>query len=42
MVASGRIIGIRVLDHIIIGRPSEGRPGFFSMRESGLIDFELN
>ena len=42
MVASGRIIGIRVLDHIIIGRPTEGRPGFFSIREAGLIDFELN
>ena len=41
MVASGRIIGIRVLDHVILGRPGgEGRPGYFSVREAGLVDFE--
>ena len=40
MVASGRIIGIRVLDHVILGRPNNGSTGFFSLRESGLIDFE--
>ena len=37
MVAAGRIIGIRVLDHVVIGR---GERPFFSLRESGMIDFE--
>ena len=40
LVAAGRIVGIRVLDHVIIGRPDDSRPGFFSVREAGLVDFE--
>lgn len=28
---------VRFIDHIIIGRPSEGRTGYFSYRESGLL-----
>ncbi len=45
MVDAGKVVGIRVMDHVIIGRPAEpqgdrpGRPGFLSMRESGLCDF---
>ncbi len=34
MVAAGRIMGIEVLDHVIIGRPDH-----FSIREAGLVDF---
>ena len=40
LVAAGRIVGIRVLDHVIIGQPDGIRPGFFSVREAGLVDFE--
>ena len=41
MVESGRVLGIRVVDHIIIGRPSapNGRD-FFSVKEGGLCDFD--
>lgn len=35
---AGRIIGIEVLDHVIIGRGEENRP-FCSLRESGLVAF---
>ena len=34
-VSAGKIIGIDVLDHIVLGRP-----GFVSLRESGLVDFK--
>jgi len=33
-VNAGNIIDIKVLDHIVLGRP-----GFVSLRESGLVDF---
>ena len=36
---AGEIIGIHVTDHVIIGKPSNDHPGFFSMRESGLANF---
>lgn len=39
IVEAGRIIGITVQDHVIIGRTSETGKGFFSMREQGLCDF---
>jgi hypothetical protein len=45
MVEAGKIMGINVLDHVIIGRAIEpagdqpGRPAFLSMRESGLCPF---
>ena len=39
LIEAGKIIGIPLLDHVIIGRPAEGRSGFFSMRESGMCDF---
>ena len=35
LVDAGRILGIRVLDHVIIGRPSH-----CSLREQGLVSFE--
>ena len=34
-VEAGRIIGIQVLDHVVLGRP-----GFVSLREAGLVDFK--
>ena len=39
LIEAGRIIDIKILDHIIVGRPLNGSPGFMSMRESGLCDF---
>ena len=42
LVEAGRVLDIRVLDHVVIGRPNaagNGTPGFLSMRECGLVDF---
>ena len=39
MIEAGRILGIAVQDHVIIGRESESQKGFISLRESGLCDF---
>jgi DNA repair protein RadC len=39
LIEVGRIIDIKVLDHVIIGRPVNGSPAFLSMRESGLCTF---
>ena len=39
LVDAGKILDVRVLDHVIIGREIEGRPGFLSLRESGLVAF---
>ena len=43
LVDAGRILGIKLLDHVIIGRPEAtgpGAPGFLSLREAGLVSFE--
>ena len=43
---AGKIIGIKVLDHVVIGRATEavgdqpGHPGYVSLRESGMVVFE--
>ena len=39
IVKVGKIIGIDVLDHLIIGQPSTTSPGWLSIRERGLVDF---
>lgn len=40
MIEAGRIMDIQVLDHIVLGRPSDQNPaGFISLRESGLVSF---
>lgn len=39
LVDAGKLLDIRVLDHVIIGREMEGRPGFISLREAGLATF---
>ena len=37
LVESGRVLDIRVLDHVIVGR---GASPHFSIREAGLVSFE--
>jgi DNA repair protein RadC len=32
-----RILQINMLDHVIVGQPIEGRPGYFSFKEAGMI-----
>ena len=39
LVEVGKIVDIKVLDHVIIGRPMNGSPAFLSMRESGSCTF---
>ena len=39
LVAAGEILGIKVLDHVIIGRATPDRKGHTSLRESGLVTF---
>ena len=45
IVQAGRILKIKVLDHVIIGRPSQGdgdkapTPAFMSLRENGICEF---
>jgi DNA repair protein RadC len=40
MIDAGRIIGIRVLDHVIIGRSENDQQPFRSLRESGFVTFD--
>lgn len=46
LVEAGKVMGIKLLDHIVIGRATEpvgdqpGRPAYLSLRESGLVAFE--
>lgn len=40
LIEAARIIGISVLDHVIIGRPSSDGPGYLSLRERGLVAFD--
>ena len=39
MIDAGKVLGIPVQDHVIIGRPSDSKPGYFSLRESGMCSF---
>jgi len=40
LVAAGKLLGIKVLDHIIVGRLLPGQASYFlSLRESGLVAF---
>lgn len=39
LVDSADLLGIRVLDHVVLGRPSGERPGFVSLRRAGLVNF---
>ncbi len=41
LIEAGRILGIKLLDHVVIGRTSPDRAkGHLSMREAGLVSFE--
>jgi len=39
LIEAGRIIDIKVMDHIIVGRPNVRTPGFCSLREEGVVSF---
>jgi DNA repair protein RadC len=42
LIQAGQVIGIKVLDHVVIGRVREagsGERGFVSLRESGVVEF---
>lgn len=42
LIQAGMVLGIKVLDHVVIGRASEDRARpFVSFRESGLCEFAL-
>ena len=42
LVDAGKVLAIKVLDHVVIGRAGAagpGAPGFLSLRENGLVSF---
>ena len=40
LIEAGRVLGIRVTDHVIVGKPDAMQPGFVSLREKALVAFE--
>ena len=40
MIQVGQVMGIKVLDHVIIGRETNAAKGYLSLRESGVCDFD--
>jgi DNA repair protein RadC len=40
LIEAAKVIGIRIIDHVVIGRPSDHTPGFVSLREKNLVAFE--
>ena len=40
LAEAGKILGIRILDHVICGRPSDTSPGYVSLREKNLVTFD--
>ncbi len=40
LVEAARLMGIRLLDHVIVGQPKPNHPGYISMRQQGLVKFE--
>ena len=40
LIQAGKVIGIPLLDHVIIGRELNTQKGYMSMRESGTCAFE--
>lgn len=40
LIEAARILGIRVVDHVIVGKPTPSSPGFVSLREKNLVAFE--
>ena len=39
LVEAGKIIDIKVLDHVVVGKRTDSSKGFTSMREAGLCEF---
>jgi DNA repair protein RadC len=37
LAEGARILQINMLDHVIVGQSFEGRPGYFSFKEAGMI-----
>lgn len=43
LIAAGKILGIKVLDHVIVGQLLAGQHAYYlSLRESGLVNFDQN
>ena len=40
LIEAAKILGIRIVDHIICGRPTETTTGYVSLREKNLVAFE--
>jgi DNA repair protein RadC len=40
LIEAARILGIRVVDHLIVGRPTATTPGYVSLREKNLVAFD--
>ena len=40
LIEAARILGIRVVDHLIVGKTTSSAPGFVSLREKNLVAFE--
>ena len=39
LTSAAHVLGIRVMDHLVVGKPSPTSPGYVSMSERGLADF---
>ena len=39
LVEAGRVMGIQIMDHVIVGRHADGKPSRLSLRETGVCDF---
>ncbi len=37
LAEAAELLQIKLLDHIVIGAPSEGNPGYFSFKEAGVL-----
>ena len=40
LLEAGKVLGIRIIDHLICGQPSDMSPGYVSLREKNLVTFE--
>jgi DNA repair protein RadC len=40
LIEAARILGIRIVDHVVAGRPTATTPGYVSLREKNLVAFE--
>ena len=40
LVEAGKLLGIRVVDHLVCGRPTESHAGYVSLRDRNLVAFE--